>query len=830
MYLILDKDLRVCGTLRLEGKGCRFYNDLITTQIADDSGKTWGQSLQISVPFGYPETDMIAEGYHLLHQLSDGYWYCFRIYSCTEKLLPSGIHVKEAQALNLAIWDLSKTIVTPGTLINCTSQDAYAYALQRTGWNIRINNYTGTAKDSITFNLGDTAQAAVQSLNQTFPAEIRAYVEFYNGQVINKCIDILDRLGEDIGERVEYGRNMTDVTREGGDDQLFTMLHVYGGTPNGQDTPVSIAADNGGKDFLVDEEANDLYNGSSDKYLEGWVQNTNILNPSGLKDWGLKQLQYYNHPKYNYTVSVATLDANLGDGVRVVDFEMSPPLTISARVIQKTESEANPLSGQIVLGEFVEIKAVTPDDIERLTAEAAAANRAAQSAQTPTFTLFTPDGTDFTTNTEKKRVIIRAYQGKTEVTYQLNPEQFRWQKINPDGSHDTAWEAAHAADGNVIYVDISVVGSTIRCVYSNDTTIASRPAHFQAGLDTVVNKVAALQTDQTLSILFITDTHYASGGYSNPTLTIRSIDHMRNAAYLTHKIPIDLIIHGGDLTDGDSPKSQILDDQLEAASNLYRDSVAPIFFVNGNHDDASLYALHHDGSRFDNILTPDDRYSILRDFIGPDFQMHSGYENRLYGLMDFTKQKIRVICLNVFENPYTQNADGTIKYPSHTTTAVMQDQLDWLANVALQVPDDDWAVLIFSHFRYAVSLNSGYKNINFNLLQGMINAFKNGTKFSDKGTTKDYEASVSVDFTGHPHDVIANIHGHGHYDGKWTDNGIPLIQTLDCLARNDYPGTMPDRPYPALQEDAWDVFTINRSKRKIYVTRFGAGSDREFSY
>ncbi|MCB8611672.1 hypothetical protein LJD69_13855, partial [Faecalibacillus faecis] len=77
--------------------------------------------------------------------------------------------------------------------------------------------------------------------------------------------------------------------------------------------------------------------------------------------------------------------------------------------------------------------------------------------------------------------------------------------------------------------------------------------------------------------------------------------------------------------------------------------------------------------------------------------------------------------------------------------------------------------------------------------------------------------------------VIAVISGHIHYDSSMTKNGMLLIQTLDSLARNDYAGKMPDRPIISLEEDAWDVFTIDRSSRKIYATRFGAGSSRVFS-
>ncbi|WP_262939137.1 hypothetical protein, partial [Cutibacterium acnes] len=65
MYLILDPDLNPCGVLDLGGKGCKFYDDLRSTKIADDQGKIWADTLEISVPTGYRETDFITYGYHL---------------------------------------------------------------------------------------------------------------------------------------------------------------------------------------------------------------------------------------------------------------------------------------------------------------------------------------------------------------------------------------------------------------------------------------------------------------------------------------------------------------------------------------------------------------------------------------------------------------------------------------------------------------------------------------------------------------------------------------------------------------------------------------------
>ena len=130
----------------------------------------------------------------------------------------------------------------------------------------------------------------------------------------------------------------------------------------------------------------------------------------------------------------------------------------------------SPQNTKVTIGEFVEVVAVTPADIWELQAKASQAQQAAEKALQYKVEAFTPDGLDFATNTEQKRVIIRVYEGTENVTYSLDKAAFVWQKINADGTHDTDWEAAHVGIGNIITVGIEVAGSTIRCSIGDATS------------------------------------------------------------------------------------------------------------------------------------------------------------------------------------------------------------------------------------------------------------------------------------------------------------------------------------------------------------------------
>ncbi|WP_238594761.1 phage tail spike protein, partial [Caenibacillus caldisaponilyticus] len=211
----------------------------------------------------------MTQGYHLLKQGNDGYFYLYRIYDWEDSAV-GPVHVKRVQAMNRLAWDLTHKIVPARTFTNANSQQAFEYILQQTGWEIGENDFFGGEK-KLEFSAGNTAQYWLDQLTQQFGVEIRAYVQVYNGQVIRKLVDIVEELGESEGRRLEYSRDLLGITRSGTDQEMYTKLYVYGGTDS-KGNIVSIASVNDGKDYIVDDDANDIYNDGG-PYLEGYIVN-----------------------------------------------------------------------------------------------------------------------------------------------------------------------------------------------------------------------------------------------------------------------------------------------------------------------------------------------------------------------------------------------------------------------------------------------------------------------------------------------------------------------------------------------------------------------------
>lgn len=469
MYLILDRNLKRIGQLTLDNApgSCPFWGDEINQQLADEDSdltaddlgsesvsefnavdphantKNWLHTLNsINVPYGYPETEMIKLGNCLAYQDPDSdRWYVMRLTDVTDNTDVSGTHYVSAVGVNLAVWDLGHTTVPSKTLYHATAADAFGVVMADSGWIIGDMADTGNPLDTLEFDGKSNAQSMLQTLCQTYDVEIDAYILFNSdGSIGEKRIDVVSQLGGSDYKRVLFGVNATEITRTASDANLFTRLYVYG--PNNE----NISSVNDGKLYVQDEEANDLYNshlpGEPNTYLEGAVTSSTISNPAGLKSWAERVLDYFNHPKFNYTIN-ANLKSNLGDEVMVEDLTMSPELTVTARVIQKKISQADPTQDQYVLGEFVSFNALMSSLVDRLkdlADQIGAVKEAQDDASAITLNLLTPDGDNFSRRNQSKRLILQAMVGKVNITNFLDYKGFEWQRINDDGTIDTEWK------------------------------------------------------------------------------------------------------------------------------------------------------------------------------------------------------------------------------------------------------------------------------------------------------------------------------------------------------------------------------------------------------
>ena len=258
---------------------------------------------------------------------------------------------------------------------------------------------------------------------------------------------------------------------------------------------------------------------------------------------------------------------------------------------------------------------------------------------------------------------------------------------------------------------------------------------------------------------FITDIHWERNARHSPDLI----------KYITSKCSLFKVFNGGDVADS----------SLLPVYKKYRTVAEKNYYVCGNHDWFSP-------------STGKDLYYCMdaanNDQIGNPF-MHYWYS-------DNVQQKIRYIILNCFSRE------------ENSTTLINEydnEQISWLQNTALSLPDTDWDVIIFTHMLKMTTP----VGTNASLVESVIDNFNADTNHTGK--------------------ILAVLQGHTHWDAIYhTNGGVPIITTTcDKYDLSNETSTIPlegiaFRELGTIKEQAFDIMALNRENKTITAVRIGA--------
>ena len=293
------------------------------------------------------------------------------------------------------------------------------------------------------------------------------------------------------------------------------------------------------------------------------------------------------------------------------------------------------------------------------------------------------------------------------------------------------------------------------------------------------------------SFVFITDYHIEDNTGHSPNL----IHHIMK------KSPIRFVCFNGDMINSESTKDGARVKILDGLSKFNYLKKEEFFTVMGNHEFNNPSASTSE-SDIAKQLSYADVYQIM--YKSSENNMVSRCDNSY--CIDNKIQKIRYIFFGC-------------SYASGITTS----QNVWFAETLMETPAG-YSIIVFSH----VSLKedgSNYEERLDNIVRA-LKAFKRKTQYWYNDITYDYSSNNG--------DVIGVFGGHMHLDGyvmtQYSDgtNAFPFIATT-CDSYSQEYGDL-DRTEGTINEQAFDVVQIDTENRKIYMTRIGAGSDREFSY
>lgn len=495
-YLILDGNLKIVGQLSIDGS-IPLLSDSITHSLAsEDTSSSWGESLTSdtsgsgasetnskydpnagSKTYTHEGTITVLEkagtNYELLdtkhsiayYEKSLKRWYLLHISTVERNLLNASGHIysRTLTLIDEALWRLHYNIPTAKTFSNCSLDQAIDWCTQNMGggWEV-VNNSKSSLRQTISFSGSDMGSATIQSLLQCYNVEMDCYVLLNRTEtkIARKVIDIEDKVNDQrfLREAI-VGSNVLSLTQTKIGNAI-TKLFVYSSasadgvsTKNGTNLTnsnsdsssglTSIAGVNNGLPYLVDDNANRIYNPyyADGDYLEGVIISDSFIGQS-LLSWGQKQLKLLNHDRYAYNMTT-TVDYNppIGATIRAKDNTANPMIDITARVMGKTFSLTNPYGNTCTFGEFTTVKVVTPSWFNSVKGRLAnAIERAKSDASSVVPVILAPDGTDFADDNPKD-YIMQAWEktGNVNISSFVDPKGFIWKHINSSGTEDTSF-------------------------------------------------------------------------------------------------------------------------------------------------------------------------------------------------------------------------------------------------------------------------------------------------------------------------------------------------------------------------------------------------------
>ena len=266
------------------------------------------------------------------------------------------------------------------------------------------------------------------------------------------------------------------------------------------------------------------------------------------------------------------------------------------------------------------------------------------------------------------------------------------------------------------------------------------------------------------SFAFCTDQHWTLNAGNSPALL----------RYVKENTNIDKFFFGGDFCDFVTSEHQPFDGFRQFNEALKE----PLYTAMGNHDYMSQYGT-------------EGRLYYTFNSVGRD---RVGNMERNYFYIDNPQSMIRYIFLNGFK---PENNSWGWGYE--------QDQLDWLANTALDM-ESGWGAIIVTHV---------VKGWNFTSEQ------------VEEPSAATAMLSVLDNYSGDG-EVIAVICGHTHFDySATTTGGIPvLISTSDknlpwISSDVDKEPWLDDRTTGTIKEQAIDLYIVNREEKKLTRVRIG---------
>ena len=345
---ILDKNLKTYKVLTVNGKNS-FFDD---TYIRDNDTSTESFEFSTNVE-DISESEYVMFLYHNEYKL-------FQIIDI-EQEHNEGKIITTIYGESASLELLNSVVRAFNGEWDCLS--FFNHILEESEW--EIGYFSDELKTKVVnINLDKTTQIwkCIQDYMQEYNYEINARVEYNNGHVKKKILDIYaeGELGLKTYKRFEYGLNVSGINKKKDLYDWCTALIV-----ESKNSVVDIVVDEDGyfktkgSDVILAINENNKYNNGKD-FIYG-VYEGEEMSAQETIDNALKEIKKRATPHFDYEVTTALtydeyMEINLGDTVRVVDHAYNPALMLEARVSKLELSFTDRNACKCTLSNYKELK------------------------------------------------------------------------------------------------------------------------------------------------------------------------------------------------------------------------------------------------------------------------------------------------------------------------------------------------------------------------------------------------------------------------------------------------------------------------------------------
>lgn len=250
-------------------------------------------------------------------------------------------------------------------------------------------------------------------------------------------------------QEITFAKNLLDLKRIRNGDDIATVLIPLGAKVEGSEDRLTIKTVNDGKDYLEDTEAVEKYGRIT--VTHKWDDVTEASNLLTKATAYFAELVKLPEVIELSAADLAAIDVSvnsfkLGTYVNVT----SNPHGIGQRFLVNKLSInlLEPATNKLVLGG--EVKTFTGMIKSGINGK---------DAVTYTVEIRSSNGNFFKNGVIDTILSCHVFKNDIEITDSINASRFYWQKINNDGTHDTAWETSHSGGTKEIHVNSEDVQS-----------------------------------------------------------------------------------------------------------------------------------------------------------------------------------------------------------------------------------------------------------------------------------------------------------------------------------------------------------------------------------